>query len=189
MKKNVYLAYNCADTSVAPLAGIEGATSVKDYAEAAVKMLKKCKQTIGEVYTCAEETIIPALPSWTQVWDMKKDTLGNSQATILLVSPEMMDAKVPAKEQALAWDLYFSVHDKNREEGSLPVAIVVLPDEKGSTAYFDADKATNLLKNNLKNGYIYQTNWSMFCSYPDMCIDVAADHKAATSHYDMCYEF
>jgi len=192
MKKNVYVAYNYADTCVAPLAGVEGETSVKDYADVAEKALLKCKLDVKGVYRSLEDNDDLTGLGWVQIWDKVKDKLADSQATVMFISPAMMDPKRPAKSQWPAWNLYFSLHGMARTNGtnsSLPVVAVVLPDKKGSTAYFDKDKAFPMLKENIDNDYIYLTNWSMFLRYPDMCIDVAEKRFGEVSYYDRCFVF
>lgn len=187
--KNVFVAYSFDDTNVAPLQGVEGETSVKDYADFAEKKMKKCPHAIAEVFRCKEDNSDLTGKTWVEIWGDVKELIYDTSATVLMISPGMKNDKLPAEAQWPAWNMYFSVHRMTRKDASVaynPVVLVVLPDKNGSTAYFDKDKTFDILKNNIDNDYVYLTDWAMFSKYPDMCIDVAQQHKDATDPYKVC---
>lgn len=189
--KNVFLAYTFDDTNVAPLNGVEGETSVKDYADVAEKALKGCKFDIAEVFRCKEDKEDLTGKTWVNIWnDMGvKELVYDTAASVIMISPATVDPKRPAEAQWTPWNMYFSVHRIARKDGNIaynPVVLVVLPDKNGSTAYFDQDKTFDILKKNIENDYVYLTDWKMFSKYPDMCINVAEQHKDATDPYKVC---
>ena len=122
------------------------------------------------------------------IWEHLKDKIWDSSVTVLLISPNMKEPEKSQRSQWIPWELAYSLRltpRSNRISQRNSIVAVKLPDKNGNTHYFNQDTSFPILRDNLKNGYIYLTDWDFFCKYHDYCFEQADKQRDATSEWEI----
>ena len=120
------------------------------------------------------------------IWDHLKDKMFDSTVTVLLISPNMKESGKKQRSQWIPWEISYSIKHTTRGGKTSQrnsIVAVILPDKNGKSTYFDKDETFPILRDNLKNGYIHLTYWSVFKKYPDYCIRKADESRENTPEY------
>ena len=121
-----------------------------------------------------------------KIWEHLKDKIYDSTLTIVLISPNMKERGRWEISQWIPWEVSYSLREttrSNRTSHNNAILAVILPNKKGSYDYYSVDNLFSILKNNIKNGYIYTVTWHDFTLYPNLSIKKAFDHRDQTPTY------
>ena len=122
------------------------------------------------------------------IWEHLKDKMYDSTVTVVLISPNMKESGKWQRSQWIPWEISYSIRKTTRGGRTSQrnsIVAVILPDKKGSYDYFTTSSAFPILRDNIKNGYIYLTTWDEFRRYPTLCIIEADKRREATPEYKL----
>lgn len=129
---NVFVSYKYHDSNVKPLGN---ATTARDYVNYLERMFDKSEKVCyrgeeddNDLSDLSEETIHQLL----------SDKMFYTTVTVVLMSPNMYDKKLPENKQWIPWEISYSLREKSRESGRShmnAVLAVVLPDCNGRYDY------------------------------------------------------
>ena len=92
---------------------------------------------------------------------------------LLLITPWMQELNRELWEQWIPLELNYALGGVPGVY-KLPIIGIVLPDKRGSVAYYKRllhrGELLPLLSENIKNGYIHVTEWDSFRHYPEMAL-------------------
>lgn len=181
MGRKVFVSYKYKDSDVKALATASQPTWPCDYVNYLDNYVLK-----DHIYKGEDQGEDLSLYSEDYIWSHLRDKIYDSSVTVLLISPNMKEPGKWQRSQWIPWEISFSLRKTTRSDRTSQrnsIVAVVLPNRYGNTSYFDKYSTFQILRDNINNGYIYQTTWDFFCNYPDYCIKKADECKAATPEY------
>lgn len=134
MGKKVFVSYKYNDNNVSTLDGYEHGTA-RDYVDYLQDHnfsgddLNKAEHDYEDLSQFKDDTIKSKLRD--KIWD--------SSVTLILISPNMMEANTKESDQWIPWEVSYSLRTETRNGyRSLPngMLAIVLPDQNGDYSYF-----------------------------------------------------
>lgn len=184
MGRKVFVSYKYKDQDVEALASAMPPTWPCDY----VDYIQNSILSEDDIYKGEKSNEdISSLPEY-KIWEHLKDKIYDSTITIVLISPNMKEAKRWEKSQWIPWEISYSLRETTRNDRTShnnALLAVILPDRNGSYDYYDTDKLFPILKANIDNGYIHVVKWSYFLWYPQSSMDEAFRKRNITPSYKL----
>lgn len=178
MGRKIFISYKYGDTSVQHLNrnGYWDITKVRDYVDelqeklSSTDHLNKGELDGEDLSQFKDETIASKL----------RDKIYDSSVTIVLISPEMKDSRLPENDQWIPWEVSYSLKEITRSDRTSRtngVLAVVLPDSNGEYDYmleaksccpsgctlWHTNKLFSILKNNMFNKKVKVRNETAKC--------------------------
>lgn len=180
MGRKIFVSYKYKDNDVKEMANATQPTWPCDY----VDYIKDKILSYDDIYK--GEKSDEDISSWTDdaIWNHLKDKIYDSTITIVLISPNMKEPEKWQKSQWIPWEISYSLKEMTRNDRtshSNAILAVILPDKSGSYDYYDEDELFPIIRDNIKNGYIYVVTWDDFKEYPNDDIEIALEYKQNTS--------
>ena len=182
MGRKVFVSYKFKDNDVRELPGVVQPTWPCDY----VDYIKDKVLSDSDIYK--GENSDEDISSWPEyaIWNHLKDKIYDSSITIVLISPNMKEPNRHQRSQWIPWEISYSLRETTRNDRTShnnAILAVVLPNKQGSYSYYNKDNLFPILKDNIRSGYIYVTNWEDFVSFPHEDMDIAFDYRRNTPAY------
>jgi len=180
MGRKIFVSYKYKDNDVKTITNVTQPTWPCDY----VDYIKDKVLSDDDIYKGEESD--EDISSWTDddIWNHLKDKIYDSTITIVLISPNMKEPRKWQRSQWIPWEISYSLKEMTRNDRtshSNAILAVILPDKSGSYDYYDEDELFPIIRDNIKNGYIYVVDWDDFKKYSDIDIKIAFEYKQNTS--------
>lgn len=180
MGRKIFVSYKYKDNDVKEMANVTQPTWPCDY----VDYIKDKILSYDDIYKGEESD--EDISSWSEcaIWNHLKDKIYDSTITIVLISPNMKEPGKWQKSQWIPWEISYSLKEMTRNDRtshSNAILAVILPDKSGSYDYYNEDKLFPIIRDNIKNEYIYVVTWDYFKKHSPKCIDNAIEYKQNTS--------
>lgn len=178
MGHNVFVSYKYHDSDVAYLNGYsEYLPKAKDYARWIEYNLNN---NSDNNYMGERDGEDLSNKSEDYIWEHLKNRIYISTVTIVLISPNMKEPMKWEKSQWIPWEISYSLRETTRSDRtsrSNAILAVVLPDKYHSYDYYRYLQLFDILKKNMKNGYIKVISWDQFIYNYDFYIKEAQKLK------------
>ena len=182
MGRKVFISYKYKDNDVRMLPDVYLMTWPSDY----VEYITKKVLSGDDIYKGEKPDEDISYLSEEAIWRHLKDKIFDSTITIVLISPNMKEPGRWQRSQWIPWEISYSLREttrNNRTSWRNAILAVILPNKEGSYHYFNKEEAFPILKENIKNGYIYVATWDDFVKYPNLCMSYAFENKEITPEY------
>lgn len=179
MGRKVFVSYKYKDYDVCSLPNVQPPTWPCDY----VDLISRTILSSDDIYK--GEKSDEDISDWGDyaIWEHLKNKIYDSSITIVLISPNMKEPYRWQKSQWIPWEISYSLRETPRNDRTShnnAILAVVLPDKRGSYAYFDKNNLFPILKSNIENGYIPVVNWDYFTRYPQTSMNKAFECRTNT---------
>lgn len=186
MGRKIFVSYKYADADVYSVPRFSGnIPKVRDY----VSWLEdKFKNRTEHYYKGESDGEDLSKYSENYIWGCLKDKMYDSSITIVLISPNMKEAKRWEKSQWIPWEISYSIRKTTRKDHTSQrnaVLAVVLPDKRNSYEYYSDLKLFAILKSNINNGYIPVVYWNKFRYDCDKYINKAYEAQKNTAEEEL----
>ncbi len=182
MGRKVFVSYKYTDYDVKYLPTATQPTWPCDY----VDYIQRFILNNDDIYKGEKNDEDLSLWSDGHIWDHLKDKIYDSTVTIVLISPNMKEPGKWQRTQWIPWEISYSIRETTRHDRTShrnAILAVILPDKNGSYSYYDEDNLFPILKDNIRNGFIYVVNWDDFCKNYEIDIIMAFVCKERTPSY------
>lgn len=180
MGRKIFVSYKYKDDDVKSLNGYSS-TWPRHY----VDYLKDNILSDDHIYKGEESDEDLSSYSEVYIWNHLKDKIYDSTITIVLISPNMKEPRRWEKSQWIPWEISYSLKEMARNDRTShnnAILAVILPDKSGSYDYYNKkdDLLFPILKENIKNGYIFVVEWENFKKDHNRYIDKAVECRYHT---------
>lgn len=182
MGRKVFVSYKYKDYDVKALPNVTPPTWPCDYVDYIINHVLAS----DDIYKGEKSDEDISYWSEYSIWNHLKDKIYDSTITIVLISPNMKEPGRWQKSQWIPWEISYSLREttrNNRTSHSNAILAVILPDQRGSYAYYDKNDLFPILKSNIDNGYIFVVTWEDFLKNPQTYLDIAVSRKSRTPYY------
>ena len=182
MGRKIFVSYKYEDNNVRPLPDVLQPTWPCDY----VDFIQRYVLLDDDIYKGEKSDEDLSLWNDVHIWDHLKDKIYDSTVTIVLISPNMKEPGKWQRSQWIPWEISYSIRETTRHDRTShrnAILAVILPDKNGSYSYYNEENLFPILKDNIRNGYIYVVNWADFLENYEIDILVAFMCKERTPPY------
>lgn len=180
MGRKIFVSYKYKDNDIKEMANVIQPTWPCDY----VDYIKD--KIFSDDYIYKGEDSDEEISLWTDdaIWHHLKEKIYDSTITIVLISPNMKEPGKWQTSQWIPWEISYSLKEMTRNDRishSNAILAVILPDKRDSYDYYNEDDLFPIIRDNIKNGYIYVVTWDDFKKNPNEDIEIAFEHRQNTS--------
>lgn len=190
MGNKIFISYKYRDSDVKGISTISSNyPKVRDYV---TWLENKFTNRTEHVYKGESDNEDLSDKSEDYIWRTLKDKIFDSSITIVLVSPNMKEARKWEKSQWIPWEISYSLRETPRNSytsHSNAVLAVILPDRNGNYSYYESMTLFSILKKNIDIGYIPVVTWDNFQYNCDTYIKKAYEAQKNTPEYKVSKMF